>query len=236
MSESKRIEVIVVARDEFTRAGLRAVLGVEADVRVVAEMASNEEAIRQAVRLRPHVVLLDGALANGQLVDCCRALRTQAPDTRVVVLVEALDPSCVINAVRAGADGCIAESSRLDDVRRIVRAAAHGEVAFDPRLTRMLLDHLRRHPPDMGDGGTALSAAECRALRLVAAGKTNREIASDLAVSEKTVKNWLAHAFAKLHVTRRAEAAVRFTMPHAAVSALPQSGPWRNGSMLGRTA
>jgi two-component system response regulator DevR len=227
MNESTRIEVIIVARDEFTRAGLRAGLSAEADVRVVAEMASNDEAIRQASRLRPHVVLLDGALANGHVVDCCRALRTHAPNTRVVVLIEAIDPSYVFNAVRAGADGCIAESSRLEDVRRIVRAAAAGEVAFDPRLTRMLLEHLRRYPPDLGDGGTALSPAECRALRLVAAGKTNREIASDLAVSEKTVKNWLAHAFAKLHVTRRAEAAVRFTMPHAAA-------PLR--SVLGRTA
>ena len=228
MNESTRIEVIIVARDEFTRAGLRAVLSVGADIRVVAEMASNDEAIRQSARLRPHVVLLDGALANGQVVECCRALRAQAPDTRVVVLIEAVEPSYVVNAVRAGADGCIAESSRVDDVRRIVRAAATGEVAFDPGLTRMLLEHLRRHPPDIGDGGTALSPAECRALRLVAAGKTNREIASVLAVSEKTVKNWLAHAFAKLHVTRRAEAAVRFTMPHTGVSPLR--------SVLGRTA
>jgi len=228
MNESTRIEVIIVARDEFTRAGLRAGLSAETDVRVVADMASNEEAIRQAARLRPHVVLLDGALANGHVVDCCRALRAHAPTTRVVVLIEAIEPLSVVNAVRAGADGCIAESSSLDDVRRIVRAAATGEVAFDPRLTRMLLEHLRRYPPDAGDGGTALSPAECRALRLVAAGKTNREIASDLAVSEKTVKNWLAHAFAKLHVTRRAEAAVRFTMPQAAAAPLR--------SVLGRTA
>jgi two-component system, NarL family, response regulator DevR len=220
MNESSRIEVIIVARDEFTRAGLRAVLSADPDIRVVAEMASNDEAIRQSARLRPHVALLDGALADGQVVDCCRALRGQAPSTRVVVLIEALETSCIVNAVRAGADGCIAESSRVDDVRRIVRTAASGEMAFDPRLTRMLLEHLRRHPPDIGEGGTALSPAECRALRLVAAGKTNREIAADLAVSEKTVKNWLAHAFAKLHVTRRAEAAVRFTMPHATVTPL----------------
>jgi DNA-binding NarL/FixJ family response regulator len=220
MNESSRIEVIIVARDDFTRAGLRAVLSADPDIRVVAEMASNDEAIRQSARLRPHVALLDGALADGQVVDCCRALRGQAPNTRVVVLIEALETSCIVNAVRAGADGCIAESSRVDDVRRIVRTAASGEMAFDPRLTRLLLEHLRRHPPDIAEGGTALSPAECRALRLVAAGKTNREIASDLAVSEKTVKNWLAHAFAKLHVTRRAEAAVRFTMPHATVTPL----------------
>src|SRR5689334_2402414 len=156
----------------------------------------------------------------------------RAPQTRVVVLIDTIEPRSVVHAVRAGAEGCIAESSRPDEVRRIVREVAAGEVAFDPQVTRTLLEHLRRHPPDVASGGTALTPAECRALRLVAAGKTNREIASDLAVSEKTVKNWLAHAFGKLHVTRRAEAAVRFTMPHAAIESM-----WTpERSLLDRTA
>jgi DNA-binding NarL/FixJ family response regulator len=165
-------------------------------------------------------VILDGVVADGGLVELCRALRTRAPHTRVVVLIGAIEASSVIHAVRAGAEGCIAESSHPDDVRRVVREVSSGEVAFDPQVTRTLLGHLRQHPPDVAHGGAALTAAECRVLRLVAAGKTNREIASDLAVSEKTVKNWLAHAFGKLRVTRRAEAAVRFTMPYAPADAL----------------
>jgi len=154
---------------------LRTALRIDPDVRVMAQMASNDEAVRQSARLRPNVVILDGVVADGGLVELCRALRTRAPHTRVVVLIGAIEASSVIHAVRAGAEGCIAESSHPDDVRRVVR---------------------------------------------VAAGKTNREIASDLAVSEKTVKNWLAHAFGKLRVTRRAEAAVRFTMPYAPADAL----------------
>src|SRR5262245_10802356 len=240
MSERKHIEVVIAARDEFTRAGLRTGLSLDADFRVVADTASNEEAIRKSARLRPDVVLLDGVLADGRLAEPCQTLRAQAPTTHVVVLIEEVELVSVLNAVLSGADGCIAESSRLDDVRRIVRAVAGGEVAFDPRGTRVLLEHLRRHPPDIGNGGTALTPAECRALQLVAAGKTNREIASDLAVSEKTVKNWLAHAFGKLHVTRRAEAAVRFTMPHTAVEAMSVAqlqaaeSPPRARSPLGR--
>ena len=220
MSERKRIEVIIAARDEFTRAGLRTVLSIDADFRVVADTASNEEAIRKSARVRPDVVLLDGAVADGGLAEPCHRLRAQAPNIRVVVLLEEVEPVSVLNAVLSGADGCIAESSPLDDVRRIVRAVAGGEAAFDSQSTRVLLEHLRRHPPHIGNGGTALTPAECRALQLVAAGKTNRQIASGLAVSEKTVKNWLAHAFGKLHVTRRAEAAVRFTMPPTAVQAM----------------
>ena len=240
MSQSKRIETMIVARDEFTRAGLRAVLSVGTEVRVMAEMASNEEAVRQAARLRPDVAILDGALADGAVVESCRTLRARAPRTRVVVLIDTIEPRSVVHAVRAGAEGCIAESSRPDEVRRIVREVAAGEVAFDPQVTRTLLEHLRRHPPDVASGGTALTPAECRALRLVAAGKTNREIACDLAVSEKTVKNWLAHAFGKLHVTRRAEAAVRFTMPHAAIepmwAAELEPASMRARALLDRTA
>ncbi|HEY3064999.1 MAG TPA: response regulator transcription factor [Methylomirabilota bacterium] len=239
MSETKRIEVIIVARDEVTRVGLRAVLSVEPDVRVVAEASSNDEAIRHVTRLRPDVVLLDGAGADGNLVEACLVLRAQAPHTHVVAVIDTAAPSCVVNAVRAGANGCIAESSRLDDVRRIVRAVAAGDVAFDPHVTRVLLEHLRREPLDVGNGEAALTPAECRALRLVADGKTNRQIASDLAVSEKTVKNWLAHAFGKLHVTRRAEAAVRFMMPHAAVDAMWAAHVKATGgdrSALGETA
>jgi two-component system, NarL family, response regulator DevR len=225
MSESPRIEVIVGAHDDFTRAGLRAALSTERDIYVVADTANNDDAIRQSARLKPHVVILDGALADSGVVESCRSLRVQAPDTHVIVLIHAIEPAGVVNAVRAGADGCLAESSRVEDVRRIVRAVAVGEAAFDPHVTRMLLDHLRRHPPTVANGGTALTTAQCRALRLVAAGKTNREIALDLAVSEKTVKNWLAHAFGKLHVSRRAEAAVRFAVPQVPVEAPAADGP-----------
>jgi len=246
MSEGKRIEVVLVVRDEFIRAGLRTLLSLDADVRVVAEIASHQGAIRQSARFSPDVVLLDEAVADGHFAEPCRTLRARAPNTRVVVLLAGVELSSVFNAVLSGADGCIAESSRPDDVRRIVRAVARGEVAFDPQVTRMLVEHLRRHPPDIGSGGTPLTPGECRALQMVAAGKTNREIAFDLAVSERTVKNWLTHAFGKLHVTRRAEAAVRFTMPHTALETMwttepetaqpPPNGKWRNGSALGRTA
>jgi DNA-binding NarL/FixJ family response regulator len=217
MNSTTRIEVMIVDGDEFMRAGLRAMLSAETDIRVVAEAANSAEAIRQCARLSPHVVVLDGSLADsGGLVEACRALRAHARRTRVLVLIEPVEPISVLAAVLAGADGCLAKSSRLDDVLRVVRAVASGEAALDRHVTRILLDHLRRQPVRAHDNGAPLSHAECRVLQLVAAGKTNREIASALAVSEKTIKNWLSHAFGKLHVTRRAQAAVRFTLPGAA--------------------
>ena len=221
MTGTRRIEVMIVDGDEFMRAGLRTLLNAEADLRVVAEAATSAEAIRQCARLRPHVVVLDGALADGGgLVESCRALRAHARRTRVLVLLERVEPMSVLAAVLAGADGCLAKSSRVDDIRRLVRAVASGEAALDGQVTRILLDHVRRQPAPADDNDARLSHAECRVLQLVAAGKTNREIASALAVSEKTIKNWLSHAFGKLHVTRRAQAAVRFTRSGAASGAI----------------
>jgi DNA-binding NarL/FixJ family response regulator len=223
MHGTTRIEVMIVEEDEFMRAGLRTLLSGESDVCVVAEAATSAEAIRQCTRLSPHVVVLDGSLADsGGLVESCRALRAHARRTRILVLLERVEPMSVLAAVLAGADGCLAKSSRLDDVRRLVRAVASGEAALDGHVTRILLDHLRRQPARADDRGAPLSHAECRVLQLVAAGKTNREIASALAVSEKTIKNWLSHAFGKLHVTRRAQAAVRFTLPGGAATGEPR--------------
>jgi two-component system, NarL family, response regulator DevR len=221
MNVGKRIEVLIADSDEFVRAGLHALLSTEADVRVVAAMASNTEAIRQSARLGPDVVLLDGSLPDNGIVEACRALRSQAPGTRVLILIDRVDATSVLAAVLAGADGCVAKRARLDDLRRVLRAVAAGEAALDAHVTRILIDHLRRQPESAGDDETALSAPERRVLQLVAAGKTNREIASALAISEKTVKNWLGHAFGKLRVTRRAHAAVRFTVPGVA----PDHGP-----------
>jgi DNA-binding NarL/FixJ family response regulator len=233
MNGAIRIEVMIADGDEFIRAGLRTLLSAEADVRVVAEAADTAQAIRQCARFSPHVVVLDGSLADSAgLADTCRALHAHGRRTRVLVLLELVEPMSVLAAVLAGADGCLAKSSPLADVRRLVRAVAGGEAALDAPATRILLDHLRRQPARVDESGAPLSHAECRVLQLVAAGKTNREIASVLAVSEKTIKNWLSHAFGKLHVTRRAQAAVRFTFPGAALGELSERAQLRQTQKL----
>jgi two-component system, NarL family, response regulator DevR len=145
----------------------------------------------------------------------CRQVRAHSPGSRVLVLIDQVNCLSVLTAVRAGADGCVYKRSRLEDLCRIVRLLAAGEAALDPRTTRVLLTHVRRQPARARDGEAALTEVERRVLALVAAGKTNKEIGLDLALSVKTVKNRLGHAFSKLRVTRRAEAAVLFTVPGA---------------------
>jgi DNA-binding NarL/FixJ family response regulator len=213
MSSERRTNVLIVDGDAFVRAGLRALLHAEGDMRVVGEATSGREAIRQSARLGPDVVLLDAALPDGATAAVCRELRAQLPRTRVLILVDRADTRSVLTAVQAGADGCVSKTARLEEVRRVVRAVVAGEAGLDRRALEVLLDHVRRQPSPPGDGPAALTEVERRVLTLVAAGKTNKQIASDLALSEKSVKNRLGHAFGKLRVTRRAEAAVLFMTP-----------------------
>ncbi len=215
MSLDKRIGLMIVDGDDFTRAGMRALFHGEDDMRVVGEATTREDAIRHVARLAPDVVIVDGALPDGGGLEVCREVRAYSPTSRVLVLIDQVNCLSVLTAVRAGADGCISKRSRLEDLCRIVRLLAAGEAALDARTTRVLLAHLRRQPARARDGETALTEVERRVLTLVAAGKTNKEIGLDLALSVKTVKNRLGHAFSKLRVTRRAEAAVLFTVPGA---------------------
>jgi two-component system, NarL family, response regulator DevR len=216
MSVGKRIELMIVDRDDFTRAGMRALFHGEEDMRVVGEATSSDEAVRQAARLAPDVVIVDGSLADGGGgLEVCRQVRAYSPGSRVLVVIDQVNSLSVLTAIRAGADGCVSKRSRLEELCRIVRLLAAGEAVLDPRTTRVLLAYLRRQPGRTPDGDAALTDVERRVLTLVAAGKTNKEIGLDLALSVKTVKNRLGHAFSKLHVTRRAEAAVLFAVPGA---------------------
>jgi DNA-binding NarL/FixJ family response regulator len=214
MSSEKRINVLIVDGDAFVRAGIRALLQAEPDIRVVGEAASNTEAIRQSARLGPDVIMLE--LPVGATAALCREMRAHLPWTRILALVDRADARSVLTAVRAGADGCLSKRTRLDEVRRVVRAVAAGETGLDRGALDILLEHVRREPVVAGDEASGLTDGERRVLTLVAAGKTNKQIASDLAVSEKSVKNRLGHAFGKLRVTRRAEAAVLFMTPAGA--------------------
>jgi two-component system response regulator DevR len=211
----KRIDVMIVDADDVTRAGMRMLFRGQDDMRVVGEATTTGEAVRQAARLTPDVVIVDGSLPAGEGLEMCRQVRAHSPASRVLVLLDQVSCLMVVTAVRAGADGCVSKRARLDELCRSVRQLAAGESALDPRTTRVLLAHLRRPPAHGGVSEAALTDLERRVLALVAAGKTNKEIGLDLALSVKTVKNRLGHAFTKLRVSRRAEAAVLFTVPRA---------------------
>ncbi len=202
---------ILLVDDEITRLGIRTALSVEKELTLIGESGTIAEALAQATRLRPTIVITGGTLPDGTGLEVCRRLQAGAPYTRVIVLASDVNSASVVEAVRAGAAGYLTKRIRSNDLCRAVKAVAAGELLIDPTSTRVLLEGIRHGiTPGPQSEKTPLAVQERRVLALVAQGKTNKEIAVELGLSEKTVKNYLSHAFEKLNVSRRAHAAVLF--------------------------
>ncbi|MEK6592623.1 MAG: response regulator transcription factor, partial [Pseudomonadota bacterium] len=148
---------------------------------------------------------------DGSGVEACREIRATHPETKVLFLTAFEDEDAMLATIFANADGYLLKEIGSENLVQAVKAAAHGLSVLDPLSKRRILERVRAQAtvaPDAGDG--ELSAQERRVLALVAEGKTNKEIASAMHLSPKTVKNYLSRVFQKLQVTRRSEAAARF--------------------------
>ena len=216
--DREQATVLVVAADEIVRLGVRAVLSADEDLCVIGDAETATAAAQAAARLRPSVAIVTGPLADGSVLDACAGMRAVAPSTALMILARELDGASVVDAVRAGAVGYFTLHIGRQELCRAVRAIASGETLIDAASTRVLVDGIRQGVKQGGPGKTTpLAVQEQRVLALVAQGKTNKEIAAALKLSAKTVKNYLSHAFEKLNVTRRAQAAVLFSQTHGAV-------------------
>ncbi|UAJ81307.1 response regulator transcription factor [Leifsonia sp. ZF2019] len=194
---------LVVADDHpIVRAGLVALVAAEPDLAVVAEAATPDEAVTAAERENPDVVLMDlqfGPGAEGGGADATRRIRALDAAPYVLVLTNYDSDADILGAVEAGASGYLLKDAPPHELTAAIRAAAAGESALAPVIASRLLDRLRAPR-------VSLSAREIEVLRLVAAGRTNTEVAGALFVSETTVKSHLAHIFTKLDVTSRTAA------------------------------
>jgi DNA-binding NarL/FixJ family response regulator len=207
----KTVRVLLVDDHEIVRVGLRTVLSQHRSILVVGEAATVAEAIRQAEKLKPNVVLMDVRLPDGSGVDACREILTSFPAIRVIILTSHADDDSILAAVLAGAQGYVLKEVDSASLIGAIRTVSEGRSILDPAVTDRALGWLRglAAGKDM-PGVEKLSAQEERVLALVAEGKTNKEIATALDLSDKTVKNYLANVFQKFHITRRAQAAALF--------------------------
>ena len=213
---ARKIAVLVVDDHEVVRLGLRTLLGRERTIEVVGEAGTAAEAVAQARRLRPDVVVMDVRLPDRSGVEACREIRTEVPGTQVVMLTSYADDDAVLASIMAGASGYLLKQARGQELARAVETVASGQSLLDPGVTQKVLDRMKRLVAGQDpDGMAALSSQEQRVLALVAQGKTNKEIAGELGLSDKTVKNYLSHVFEKLSVARRAEAAAFFARRQA---------------------
>lgn len=207
---SKTIRVLLVDDHEIVRVGLRSVLGQKHGIVVVGESASMAEAVVLAGKLKPDVILMDIRLPDGSGVDACREILAAHPGIQVIFLTSYADDDSVLAAVMAGAHGYVLKEIDSTSLLRAIHGVVEGQSILDPAVTDRALRWLRGFATDQDLPSGKLSAQEERVLALVAEGKTNKEIASALNLSDKTVKNYLATVFQKLRITRRAQAAAFF--------------------------
>jgi DNA-binding NarL/FixJ family response regulator len=202
------IRVMIVDDHEVVREGVRSLLTRRTELRVVAEADSVQSAIEEARRTTPDVIIMDVRLGDGSGVEACRAIREDAPGTSVIMLTSYSDEEAVMASILAGASGYLLKHTRGEALVDAVISVARGGSLLDPAVTANVLEYLRSGPPHQEeDQLLQLSGQEQRILTLITAGKTNKEIAAEIHLSPKTVKNYVSSILSKLSVRRRSEAA-----------------------------
>jgi len=202
------IRLVLVDDHEVVRIGLRTLLDRIGIIQVVGEAGTAAEAVAETIRLKPDVVLMDVRLPDGTGIDACRDIRTACPDTRVIFLTSFADDDAVLAAVFGGADGYLLKEIGGETLIQSIQSVARGQSILDPAVTQPLLARMRAASTQTAeDHPEPITPQEQRVLALVADGKTNKEIAAALGLSDKTVKNYLSHVYKKLQLTRRSQAA-----------------------------
>jgi DNA-binding NarL/FixJ family response regulator len=198
------VRVLLADDEALIRAGFRLLLRPESDIELVAEVADGAEAVEAAVRLRPDVAVMDVRMPRVDGLEATRRILAAAPGVRVLILTTFGEDRDVYAALRAGASGFLLKDSRPEDLVHGIRVVARGDALLGPATTqRVVSSWVRRSPlPETGAAGR-LAAREREVVELVAAGRSNQEIAADLAVTESTVKTHLARAQQKLGLRDR---------------------------------
>jgi DNA-binding NarL/FixJ family response regulator len=200
------IRVLLVDDHAVVREGLRAFLELQDGIEVVGEAQDGEEAVAEATRLRPDVILMDLVMPKLDGVGAMRRLRESVPAARVVVLTSFLEDERLLPAIRAGAAGYLLKNAEPAELARALRAAHAGEAIIDPTVAARLVTAL-------ADGSRVareeeLTRREREVLELIVRGRSNKRIALELGIAEKTVKTHVGHVLAKLGVTDRTQAAL----------------------------
>jgi two-component system, NarL family, response regulator DevR len=209
------LRILVVDDHEIVRQGLVALLDRRETLEVVAQAGTVAEAISAAAKFEPDVVVMDIRLPDGSGIEACREIRAARPETRVIMLTSYPDEEAVLSAIIAGASGYLLKQVRGRDLVAALESVGRGDSLLDPAVTEKVLQRVRT----AATGGVAdeladLTAQERKILLLVAEGKTNKEIAGEIFLSDKTVKNYVSSILSKLNLQRRTQAAAFVAKHH----------------------
>ncbi len=202
------IRVLIADDHAVVREGLRTFLELQDGLEVVGEAADGEEAIEQAELLRPDVILMDLVMPKLDGVGAMRELRLRLPEIRVIVLTSFLDDGRLLPAIQTGAAGYLLKDVEPSELARAVRAARAGEAMLDPAAAARLVEAIADGQASATVLRERLTRREQDVLELIAKGRSNKRIALELGISEKTVKAHVGHLLAKLGVADRTQAAL----------------------------
>jgi two-component system response regulator DevR len=211
---TRPLRVLVTDDHEIVRQGLVALLDRRAGFEVVAQAGSVAEALAAAARFEPDLVVMDVRLPDGSGIEACREIRAARPETRVVMLTSYPDEEAVLSAIIAGASGYLLKQIRGRDLVTALEAVGRGESLLDSAVTEKVLQRVRQMASGGADELGGLTAQERKILLLIAEGKTNKEIAAEVFLSDKTVKNYVSSILSKLNLQRRTQAAAYVAKHH----------------------
>jgi DNA-binding NarL/FixJ family response regulator len=204
---SNPVRVFLLDDHDIVRRGLAHLFEEERDIEVVGEAGTAEEALSRIPPTRPDVALLDVRLPDGDGVEVCREIRSRYPEIRCLMLTSFADDEALFDAIMAGASGYLLKQIKSDEIVGAVRLVAKGQSLLDPAVTAQVLERLRKGPEE-DERLAQLSPQERNILDLIADGLTNRQIAEQIHLAEKTVKNYVSNLLTKLGMERRTQAAV----------------------------
>ncbi len=208
---NNRIRVLLADDHAVVRQGLTTFLELQDDIEVVGQAANGAEAAAMAERLKPDIALMDLVMPVLDGIGAIGQIRAAAPATQVIVLTSFADDEKIFAAIRAGAAGYLMKDVSPQDLAAAIRMVHAGEPILAPGVARRLMDEVGR--PSEATAGN-LTERETEVLKLIANGRSNKEIARDLTLSEKTVKTHVSNILQKLHVTDRTQAALYAVRQH----------------------
>ncbi|MBO19219.1 MAG: DNA-binding response regulator [Chloroflexi bacterium] len=213
MAANSTLKILIVDDHDIVRKGLAMLVSRQEDLSVVAEAGTVAEAVEKARESSPDVVVMDIRLPDGSGIEACRDIRDENGDVKVLMLTSYSDEEAVMGSIMAGASGYLLKEIRSHEIVDAIRKVSSGQSLLDPTVTASVLDRVRRGKEE--DVLAQLTEQEQKILELIANGQTNREIAGQINLSDKTVKNYVSNILGKLEVSRRSQAAAFLAERHA---------------------
>jgi len=216
------LKILLVDDHEVVRLGIKALLSNYPEYEVVTEAANADEAVARAQEYQPDVIIMDIRLPGKSGIDATKEIIEELPDTKIIMLTSFAEDDLLFDAINAGAYGYILKQIGSDDLINALSAIGRGEALLDPALTQKVFKRVREASRKATDEAFAtLSDQELRILSLISEGKTNKQIAADIFLSEKTVRNYVSSILSKLNLSTRSEAAA-YAVKHSVEDHLPK--------------